>query len=190
MTDEQKSLVEENLPLVLFIIARHYKNTRELGDFDDVVQIGCVGLCKAAATYNPESGHRFSTYAGRCIRNEIKMALRECKAVMRSGDRHRVSLDTQNGDDFSLLELLADPNSDIENIATLREIYLSLANAFKDEPVLFEVATGQMTQQEPADLLGVTQPVISRRIKSIIQQYTERENPHGENQHGSGSYLA
>ena len=40
--------------------------------YDDLFQIGCIGLCKAAAT---DKGGCFSTYAYRLIRNEIYSAL-------------------------------------------------------------------------------------------------------------------
>ena len=40
-------------------------------DYDDLFQIGCLGLCKAAQTDKPGHTVAFSTYAYRLIRNEI-----------------------------------------------------------------------------------------------------------------------
>lgn len=191
MTPEQLRLVEDNIPLVGYIVGKHYRNAPQLGEFDDIIQIGSIGLCKAAETYRPDKGFKFSTYAGRCIRNEIKMALRAQKQLLRAGDADSISIDApSDGERSALLELIPDPGAGVEQTTAARERFQKLLVAFQDEPVLFEVATGQMTQQEAADLLSVSQPVISRRIKAIINQYKERENPHGENQHGSGSYLA
>ena len=45
-------------------------------DFDDIYQIGCVGLLKAAEKYNENLGYKFSTYAFNVISGEIKMFLR------------------------------------------------------------------------------------------------------------------
>ena len=45
-------------------------------DFDDIYQIGCVGLLKAAEKYNETLGYKFSTYAFNVISGEIKMFLR------------------------------------------------------------------------------------------------------------------
>ena len=39
--------------------------------YDDLFQIGCLGLCKAAQTDKPGHTVAFSTYAYRLIRNEI-----------------------------------------------------------------------------------------------------------------------
>ena len=47
--------------------------------YDDIFQIGCIGLCKAAAT---DKGGTFSTYAYRLIWNEV------CDALIYSTKRH------------------------------------------------------------------------------------------------------
>jgi len=76
LTDEQRTLVERNTGLVGQVIKDKIHNISGIGVFtyQDLFQIGCVGLCKAAASYNPGAG-RFSTYAYIIIRNEIFSAL-------------------------------------------------------------------------------------------------------------------
>ena len=59
--------IKGNLRLVLSIIKR-FSNHNE--NPDDLFQIGCIGLCKAAQTDRPGRG-AFSTYAYILIRNEI-----------------------------------------------------------------------------------------------------------------------
>ena len=71
-----QQLVEENMNLVYFLINKHYP-TFILDE--DVIQSGMLGLCKAADTWD-ESKSEFSTYAGRCILNEIYNEFsRRCK---------------------------------------------------------------------------------------------------------------
>ena len=65
--NEQTKLIENNIKLVYHIVSRQYPTF--LHD-DDIIQSGMLGLCKAAQTFDAERGV-FSTYAGRCIRNEI-----------------------------------------------------------------------------------------------------------------------
>ena len=74
LNDTQRALVSENLKLVHKVIHDRVHNPQQLGIFvyDDLVQIGCIGLCKAAAT---DKGGTFSTYAYRLIWNEICSAL-------------------------------------------------------------------------------------------------------------------
>ena len=74
LNDAQRKQVEENMGLVGKVIKDKVHGVNGLGiyTYDDLFQIGCIGLCKAAAT---DKGGRFSTYAYRLIWNEICSAL-------------------------------------------------------------------------------------------------------------------
>lgn len=76
LTDEQRRLAEENMGLVKAVISQHVHAPNGLGvyDYDDLFQIGCIGLCKAAVSFKPQ-GKPFSIYACVVIRNEIFGAL-------------------------------------------------------------------------------------------------------------------
>jgi len=76
LNDEQRMLVEENIGLVGKVIKDKVRGIKGIGIFtyEDLYQIGCVGLCKAAAAHTPGKGE-FSTFAYRLIRNEIYDAL-------------------------------------------------------------------------------------------------------------------
>jgi RNA polymerase sporulation-specific sigma factor len=75
-------IIESNLTLVHFIINKYHKNivrtinSRGLA-YDDLFQIGCVGLVKAANNFDEDLGYTFSTYAKHVISNEIKMFFRD-----------------------------------------------------------------------------------------------------------------
>ena len=84
-------LVEENMNLVYFVVNQYYPNFR---CDQDIVQSGMLGLCKAAATWD-ESKSKFSTYATKCIRNEINLEFQR-----RNKHRGLLSLDYEvNTDD-------------------------------------------------------------------------------------------
>lgn len=74
LTTEQQRVVEQNMGLVGKVIKDKVHDVGHLGMFtyEDLFQIGCIGLCKAAAT---DKGGCFSTYAYRIIWNEICDAL-------------------------------------------------------------------------------------------------------------------
>lgn len=74
LNDVQRQQVEENMGLVGKVIKDKVHGVNWLGiyTYDDLFQIGCIGLCKAAAT---DKGGCFSTYAYRLIWNEICSAL-------------------------------------------------------------------------------------------------------------------
>jgi len=74
--NERNRLIEENMGLVGQVIKDRVREAHGVGihTYDDLFQIGCLGLCKAADTYKPGKD-RFSTYAYILIRNEIFDAL-------------------------------------------------------------------------------------------------------------------
>ncbi|MBO8140996.1 MAG: SigB/SigF/SigG family RNA polymerase sigma factor [Firmicutes bacterium] len=71
-------LVEANLRLVASVAARFQGRGAE---FDDLFQIGCVGLMKAIDRFDLSYEVRFSTYAVPVIIGEIRQRLREDRAV-------------------------------------------------------------------------------------------------------------
>lgn len=88
LTQDQQKLVEKNMGLVGKVIKDKVHGLDQLRFFtyDDLYQIGCIGLCKAASS---DKGGCFSTFAYRLIWNEICSALiyanrragRECELV-------------------------------------------------------------------------------------------------------------
>ena len=64
LTAEQREKVQKNIRLVRKVINDKVHGPYQLGiyTYDDIFQIGCIGLCKAAAT---DKGGTFSTYAER-----------------------------------------------------------------------------------------------------------------------------
>ena len=74
MNEEQRALVEENLPLVGQTIARHIRYNEDICGMgaDDLYQEGCWALCRAAMTYDQAGrGTPFSAYARPVIRNHL-----------------------------------------------------------------------------------------------------------------------
>lgn len=74
LTPDQQHVVEDNMGLVVKVIQDKVYNLHQdcYFSYDDLKQIGAIGLCKAAAT---DKGGCFSTYAYRLIWNEICDAL-------------------------------------------------------------------------------------------------------------------
>ena len=70
--EAEELLIKHNLRLVAFV-AKKYKN---FSDQDELISVGSIGLLKAVKTFKKEKGRSFSTYASRCIENEILMLFR------------------------------------------------------------------------------------------------------------------
>lgn len=72
--EAERTLLEQNLPLVGAII-RRYRNTGL--DPDDLRQLGSIGLLKAIRRFDARYGVCFSTYAVPLIAGEIRRFLRD-----------------------------------------------------------------------------------------------------------------
>lgn len=96
MKNRQK-LIEDNLNLVYSVVSKEYPTY--LRD-DDIIQSGMLGLCKAAERWD-ESKSKFSTYAWKCIRNEINQEF-----INRKPHSKNISLSTKVGEDGTLEDVL------------------------------------------------------------------------------------
>jgi len=74
----REELIEGNLRLVLSVIQRFSSRGENP---DDLFQVGCVGLLKAVANFNPDLDVRFSTYGVPMIAGEIRRYLRDNSAI-------------------------------------------------------------------------------------------------------------
>ena len=70
----RQMLIEGNLRLVLSVIQRFDKRGESP---DDLFQVGCIGLMKAIANFDPTKNVRFSTYGVPMILGEIRRFLRD-----------------------------------------------------------------------------------------------------------------
>ena len=76
--DARQLLIEGNLRLVLSVIQRFEKRGESP---DDLFQVGCIGLMKAIANFDPTKGLRFSTYGVPMIAGEVRRYLRDNSAI-------------------------------------------------------------------------------------------------------------
>ena len=74
----RQKLVEGNLRLVLSVIQRFDKRGESP---DDLFQVGCIGLMKAIANFDPDKQLRFSTYGVPMIAGEVRRYLRDNSAI-------------------------------------------------------------------------------------------------------------
>ena len=73
--EARNKLIEHNLRLVAHIVKKF-----DAGDFtDDLISIGTIGLIKGIDTYKNDKKTKITTYAARCIQNEILMYYRSNK---------------------------------------------------------------------------------------------------------------
>lgn len=191
---EQQKLVKENEKLVYYLIAR--KCEVEPRDYDDVCQLGMMGLCKAVSTFDPTLNRKFSTYASRCILNEIKMFYRKenkIRAKCISIDEPIDSESTDRPKDKSTFaEMLADTHNYYEDIEKREEaerrINLILNRLTVKESTVALMNMGELNQYDIGrEYFNLSQSYISRLIKGVTKKLKRFEELGIENV--SGQYA-
>ena len=105
-------LIEHNLRLVAHIAKKYYAAG---GEQDDLISIGTIGLIKAVSTFDSEKGSRFSTYASRCIENEILMYFRSRKKAAQDISLFDPIDTDKDGNALTLGALMADEGNILES---------------------------------------------------------------------------
>lgn len=178
--DARNKLVEHNLRLVAHIIKKYYHSTDEQ---DDLVSIGTIGLIKAINTYKPEKNIRLSSYASRCIENEILMHFRNIKKAS-----HDISLDDsidtdKDGNPLTLIDVVSidyDIVEDIDNKMNLDKLYVYIDEVLNErEKEIIKYRFGlynvdPLTQREIAKKLNISRSYVSRIEKKALSTLRKR----------------
>lgn len=161
-------LIEHNLRLVAHVVRKY---TVPGYSQEDLVSVGTLGLIKAVNTYRPDAPTPLSTYAARCIENEVLMLLRSSKK--RRGDvslSEPIGMDGE-GNDISFQDILGSPPEMVEdeairrlNMAQVRRILKTLPAR---ERTVLEMRYGllggrALLQHEVAEKLGISRSYVSR----------------------------
>ena len=105
----REKLIEGNLRLVLSVIQRFDKR----GECpDDLLQVGCIGLMKAIATFDPHKQVRSSPYGVPMIAGEVRRYLRDNSAIRVSRSIRDVAYRVLQCKEALLLRLGRDPTLD------------------------------------------------------------------------------
>ncbi len=184
-SEARNALIEHNLRLVAHIVKK-FENTKE--DKDDLLSIGSMGLIKAIDTYNFDSNAKLSTYASRCIENEILMHLRQIKNQNQTTCLYAKIGEDKEGNEIHLSDVIEDPSTPIsirlENEETIREIKESLKQLSDREYTIIKYRYGldntlPMTQRELAKYLNISRSYVSRIEKrALTKLYLEIKNNH------------
>ena len=96
-------LIERNLRLVAHVVKKYQGTDVEL---DDLISIGTIGLMKAISTFDSTKAARLSTYAGKCINNELLMLFRSRKKHSREISLYEPIGTDKEGNEISLLDVM------------------------------------------------------------------------------------
>lgn len=170
-------LIERNLRLVAHIVKKY---NATVGDSDDLISIGTIGLIKAIATFNHDKGTRLATYAARCIENEILMQIRSSKKIQSEVSlQDPIGVDRE-GNEIALIDVIGnEAESVVEEVELkmqVKRLYNKMKLVLKNrEKVVLELRYGLLngtskTQREIAKMLGISRSYVSRIEKKAIKK--------------------
>lgn len=177
----EEKLIKHNLRLVAHIVKKY--NFAKI-EQDELISVGSIGLMKAIKSYDTEKGNSFSTYASRCIQNEILMMVRsQRKFINEVSLEDKVKTD-KDGNEVSLIDVLEDASEHVQDKAEIQIIYQKIIdiintslNEREKEIIFLRYGIGggvPKTQNEVAKELNISRSYISRIEKKALNQIRDQ----------------
>ena len=139
-TDARNKLIEHNLRLVAHIVKKYTNSNNDMTD--DLISIGTIGLIKGIDTYKDNKKTKITTYAARCIQNEILMHFRSQKKYGPTVSLNDAIGHDKEGNEINLIDVIKDKNVDLfetldlKNNINLLKKYLRLLNKREKEIII------------------------------------------------------
>lgn len=174
----QEQLIMDNHNLVYHILQK----MNLYNQLDEYYDIAIIGLTKAAKNYDETKQINFSTFAGKCIRNEILLYLRQQQSNRLKANYNTISLEKtvfeENGNKILLIDKIPG-NVNIEqeliNNEKIIHLYKAISNLSDSERFIIEHSYGLnnkkiLRQKQLAKIIGQSQANVSRIIKKIFKK--------------------
>lgn len=165
MTDREQKIID-NMNLVHYIVHKHFP---QYITNQDVIQNGYVGLIKAVDSFDESTGNTFSTYAARCIFNEIAMGLRRQNKYAKDISLNTVLAKSDKRDDPLTIEDILMYEDDYTPIY-IQEFVRCLDER---EIVILKYLLDGDSQVEVSNQLGMTRSNICRIVKKMRSKWKE-----------------
>ena len=172
----REMLILRNMRLVAHIVKKYQCPENEQ---EELISIGTIGLIKAIATVDAEKG-RLSTYAARCIENELLMYFRSRKKISKEVSYYEPIGTDKEGNEISLLDVIESQERSAFEVVTTKEdtkkIYETMPEVLSErEKEVICLRYGlyggrECTQREVAERLGISRSYISRIEKNAIEK--------------------
>lgn len=179
-SEAKNKLIEHNLRLVAHIVKKYAQNKTES---DDLLSVGTIGLIKGIDTFTPHKKTRLSTYAAKCIHNEILMVLRSKKHSVPEVSLSEAIGSDKEGNEVTLMDVIPFDGDGVEdgfeNRTEIKKMYESINNKLEPrEKKIIELRYGlndgkEVSQREIAKMLGISRSYVSRIEKKAVEKLKE-----------------
>ena len=166
-------LVKHNLRLVAHIVKK-YNNA---GEADDLISVGSIGLIKGIETFEPDKGCQLTTYAAKCIENEILMYIRANKKHKQAVSLFESVGTDKEGNDIALMDVIPQSGNSYDNIENnivlekVKEVMKRVLTDDEQDVINLRYGlngTPAQTQSQVAKKLDISRSYVSRIEKRAI----------------------
>ena len=184
--EARNKLIEHNLRLVAHIVKKF--DVKE-ENTDDLISIGTIGLIKGIDTYKNNKKTKITTYAARCIQNEILMYFRSNKKYGPTVSLNDAIGHDKEGNEINLIDVIKDNDTtlfeklDLKNNIMLLKKYLSVLKKQERDIIIKRYGlnnTKDMTQKEIARELKISRSYVSRiekrALTKILTEFIKNKN--------------
>lgn len=171
--EAREKLIEHNLRLVAHIVKKYDSKDST----DDLISIGTIGLIKGIDSFKGSKNTRLTTYAARCIENEILMYFRNNKKRNKDISINESIGFDKEGNEITILDILKTPDPDYignmdkkNNINELMK-YLDILSDREKEILIYRYGlfdNDEITQKEISKKLGISRSYVSRIEKRAL----------------------
>ncbi len=179
--EARNTLIVHNMRLVAHI-AKKYQNADE--DMEEMISIGTIGLIKAVTTFQADKGSRLSTYAARCIDNELLMHLRNRRKVSREVSMYEPIGTDKEGNQINFMDIIESDEPDVveimdknNKISHLKKILPEILTDRELEIIVLRYGLKDdepVTQKQIAGRMGISRSYVSRIEKKALGKLRER----------------
>ena len=174
--DARQKLILHNLRLVSHIVRKYYSTAKNA---EDLVSIGSLGLVKAIDSFRVENGAKFTTYAAKCIQNEILMYFRAQKKMMTEVSLNETIDVDRDGNPLTYIDVISSEDDIAEIVdrkmktAKMLSYIETLLTERERQIIILRYGLGntaQHAQREVAAILGISRSYVSRIEKCALEK--------------------
>ncbi|MCM1370550.1 MAG: sigma-70 family RNA polymerase sigma factor [Clostridium sp.] len=192
----REKIIKHNIRLVLKIVSNLiFKNPSLTNEKDDLESIGLIGLIKSVDTFDIEKNILFSSYASKCITNELFMSFRKYNKYINGISINEFINEEEN---ITIEDVLEDKSEEfifnIENKEEIKEMFTILDKLKDRDKEIMKLYFGldnrkQLNHREIGKKLNISRSYVSRIIsKNLKLMKDELENYDKQNNKTKGEF--
>ncbi|MBQ8472342.1 MAG: sigma-70 family RNA polymerase sigma factor [Bacilli bacterium] len=172
--EARNMIIASNIKLVMNRVFKKFPKTPY--EIEELISLGLIGLMKAVDNFDLSKGYTFSTYASKCVDNEILMFIRKGKRHLKNDSLNRPLQNSTDGT-ITLEDTIMDDASDFTLDFDNQELYeeikkqVELLEGREKEVVKLYFGFSNNTKYkgtEIAEKLNISQPYVSRIIRQTL----------------------